>query len=80
MKHFKFCIKLTGVVGVEKGGFGTLGQGFEMPLSRDLGWEGGIPRLSPGVRVLLLQFQLRAPPTSFSASSSSFPKFSLVPL
>lgn len=61
MKHFKFCVELTGVMRVRKGGFGTLGQGFEMPLSGGLGWECDIPRISPGVRVLLQQFQLRAP-------------------
>lgn len=38
MKHFKFCVKLTGVVGVGKEDFGTSGQGFEMSLSR--AWVG----------------------------------------
>lgn len=61
MKHFKFCVKLTGVVGVGKGGFETGGQGFEMSLSRGLRWECDIPSLSLGVRVLLQQFQLRDP-------------------
>lgn len=49
MKHFRFSVKLSGVVGVIPEGFGTTGQSFKMLLRRGLcldeashGWSGGV--------------------------------------
>lgn len=76
MKHFKFCVKLTGVVEVGKGGFGTLDQGFEMSLSRGGNVASQGSALESGCCYSSFSWE---PPVLFNARSSSFPKFSLRP-
>lgn len=58
---FKVLCQADWCGGGGKGGLWDIGSRLWDVFEQGLGWECDIPRLSPGVRVLLQHFQLRAP-------------------
>lgn len=80
MKHFKFCVKLTGGDEVEKGGLWDIGWRLWDAFEQGPGVGMWHPKAQPwgqDAAAAVFRWDIPAP---FNASSSSFLKFSLVPL